>query len=112
MDREQFEEFLKAVKDLAERVGVPKDRVATFMRDVPGAPPSNPRSAEPTMWRAKDLAAFLQVSVSWVYKHTEAGDIPYHRKHGVVRYEPDEIRAWLKDRGDARAKVFHLKRGG
>ena len=70
------------------------------------------RVPDASMWRAKDLAAFLKVSLSWVYKRTEAGDIPCHRKHGVVRYDPEEIRSWLKERGDCRAKVYPLRQRG
>ena len=43
-----------------------------------------------------DVAAFLQVSRSWVYQKAEAGLLPVIRLpgSGLLRFEPDTIRAF------------------
>jgi excisionase family DNA binding protein len=50
-------------------------------------------TSEP-LWTAKDVAAFLRVSPSWVYLHAEAGDLPSVRIGGLRRFVPDAIRAY------------------
>jgi excisionase family DNA binding protein len=50
-------------------------------------------SIEP-LWDAKDVANFLKVSRSWVYQHAEAGTLPSVKIGGLLRFAPDEIRAY------------------
>lgn len=49
--------------------------------------------AEP-LWDAKDVAAFLKVSRSWVYQHAESGTLPSVRIGGLRRFIPAQIRAY------------------
>ncbi|MSP93215.1 MAG: DNA-binding protein [Myxococcales bacterium] len=42
----------------------------------------------------KDVAEFLQMSPSWVYKRAEAGLLPVRRFGGRLRFAPGEIRAY------------------
>lgn len=58
-------------------------------------PGQNPSAVE-GLWNARDVAAFLNVSRSWVYLHTEAGDLPSLRFGGVVRFEREAIRAYAR----------------
>jgi hypothetical protein len=45
---------------------------------------------EPRIWKAKHLAEFMGVSISWVYKRTEAGaEDPIPRIPGVGRLSFD-----------------------
>jgi excisionase family DNA binding protein len=46
------------------------------------------------LWDANDVATYLKVSKTWVYQRVEAGLIPYHRIGGLVRFEPEEVRAF------------------
>ena len=57
----------------------------------------NPNSmpSEP-LWIAKQVAAYLQVSTSWVYMHAEAGTLPSVRIGGLRRFHPEEIRAYAR----------------
>lgn len=48
------------------------------------------------LWDAKDVAAFLKTSRSWVYMQAEAGKIPHRKFGGLVRFDEDEIRAWAR----------------
>ncbi len=43
------------------------------------------------IWDVNDVAAFLQVSTSWVYKQASAGALPIRRIGGLLRFLPDEI---------------------
>jgi excisionase family DNA binding protein len=45
-----------------------------------------------TLWNAKDVAAYLKCSESWVYKEAEKGTLPCMRYGGLLRFEPDAIR--------------------
>jgi excisionase family DNA binding protein len=50
--------------------------------------------SETVLWDAKDVAAFLKVSRSWVYRAVEANRIPSQRVLGsLLRFDPAEIRA-------------------
>jgi excisionase family DNA binding protein len=48
------------------------------------------------LWDAKDVAAFLKVSRSWVYLHAEAGTLPSVRIGGLRRFLPEQIRAFTR----------------
>jgi excisionase family DNA binding protein len=46
------------------------------------------------LWTAVDVAHFLQVSRSWVYQKAESGLLPCLRIGGLLRFDPDAIRAY------------------
>jgi excisionase family DNA binding protein len=48
----------------------------------------------------KELANWLRMSMVWVYKQAEKGALPFHRVGDSIRFDPEEIRAYLKDRKD------------
>ena len=52
------------------------------------------------LWSPTEVAAFLQVSRSWVYQKAEAGLLPVIRLPGssLLRFEPESIEAFA--RGD------------
>jgi excisionase family DNA binding protein len=64
--------------------------------DVQTEPQSNPDS----LWDANDVARYLKSSRSWVYHRAEAGELPCLRIGGLLRFEPDAIRAFA--RGESR----------
>jgi hypothetical protein len=54
----------------------------------------------PRIWKAQDIASFLRVSVSWVYKKTEAKSadpIPRIQGMGVIRCDTHSpaFREWI-----------------
>jgi hypothetical protein len=51
------------------------------------------------LWTAQDVASYLQASRSWVYQKAEAGLLPCRRICGLLRFEPEAVRAW--GRGEA-----------
>lgn len=61
--------------------------------------PLPPSDVGEPLWDAKDVAAFLKVSRSWVYLHAEDGTLPSVRIGGLRRFVPGEIRRFA--RGDA-----------
>lgn len=63
--------------------------------------------ADNRLWSAVDVAAYLQVSKSWVYHRAEAGTLPSLQIGGLIRFDPAAIRAWA--RGEP-AKVIKLGR--
>lgn len=63
------------------------------------------------LWDAADVAAFLKVSRSWVYKRCDAKEIPHIRKGGIVRFDPAKVRAWFEE-DEAGGRVISLVRGG
>ncbi len=52
-------------------------------------------SPEP-LWKASDVARFLSMSDSWVYKEAEAGRLPCLRLGAALRFRPEAIRRWLE----------------
>ena len=68
---------------------------------------------EEALWDARDVAAYLKTSRSWVYQRAEAGLLPSLRVGGLRRFEPAVIRAWARGETSAQAqatgaKVVHL----
>lgn len=48
--------------------------------------------------RPDELAKALGVAQVTVYSWCRRGLIPHHRLEGVIRFDPDEIEEWLKER--------------
>ncbi len=48
------------------------------------------------LWDAQDVARYLKVSRSWVYHRAEAGKLPHLRVGGLLRFQPDRIRAFAQ----------------
>ncbi len=61
------------------------------------------------LWNAKDVAAYLRVSRSWVYLHSEDGTLPSVRIGGLRRFIPAQIRAYAA--GEAAACVVLKGKG-
>lgn len=62
------------------------------------------------LWTVQDVAHYLGVSVSWVYQHVAAGDLPYRRIGGLVRFFPDDVRAYARGERPGGAPVLPLRR--
>lgn len=65
-----------------------------------------------SLWDVRDVMRYLKASRSWVYLKAEAGILPSLRIGGLLRFEPEAIRAFA--RGEARpgASVLPLRRKG
>ena len=48
------------------------------------------------LWDARDVARYLKASRSWVYQKAEAGLLPSLRIGGLLRFEPEVVRAWSR----------------
>jgi excisionase family DNA binding protein len=48
------------------------------------------------LWDARDVAAYLKLSRSWVYQASAAGVLPSVRFGSRLRFHPDVIRAWAR----------------
>ena len=48
------------------------------------------------LWNVKDVAAFLDVPVSWVYLHVADNSIPHHKIGRYVKFNAGEIAAWVQ----------------
>jgi excisionase family DNA binding protein len=46
----------------------------------------------------KGLASRLAMSVPWVYKQVEKGSLPFVRLGEAIRFDPEEIGAYLQTR--------------
>ena len=62
------------------------------------------------LWNARDVAAYLKVSRSWVYQKADEGRLPYRRIGNLIRFEPATIRAWVTG-SDQAASSEHAKGG-
>ncbi|HYD40081.1 MAG TPA: helix-turn-helix domain-containing protein [Anaeromyxobacter sp.] len=71
--------------------------------------PTIPTPPDDRLWTVKDVARYLGVSASWVYQHVAAGELPYRRIGGLVRFFPEDVRAYA--RGEpASSPVLPLRR--
>lgn len=46
----------------------------------------------------QQVAIWLNMSRVWVYKQAEKGLLPFHRVGDAIRFDPEEIRAYLNER--------------
>lgn len=66
------------------------------------APHATTHPSEP-LWTAEDVAAFLRVSLSMVYKLRRTGALPAIRVGALFRFQPDAVRAFAGAEEVARA---------
>ena len=63
------------------------------------ARPSSRSATDPTtLLTAREVAALLQVPISWIYEHTRkrgSGRIPHVKLGKYLRFEPESIREFL-----------------
>ena len=51
------------------------------------------REASEALWDARDVATFFKASRNWVYQQAELGKIPCVRIGGLLRFDPEKIKA-------------------
>lgn len=68
----------------------------------------SPAEQDHALWDAQDVAAYLKVSRSWVYQRVEAGQLPYLRIGGLLRFDPATIRAYARGEQPVQARVVSL----
>lgn len=71
--------------------------------DTPHAASSENRRVPDPLWTAEDVAAFLRVSLSMVYKLRRQGSLPAVRVGALFRFQPDTVRAFARNDEVARA---------
>ncbi len=64
------------------------------------------------LWDAVDVATYLKTSRSWVYQHVARNELPHLRVGGLLRFDPEAIRAFARGQMPSKARVipFTLKR--
>ena len=60
------------------------------------------------MLTVKELSAWLNIKSSTLYLWVSENKIPCRRIHGLVRFEPEAIQAWLKGFETSHGKPFIL----
>jgi excisionase family DNA binding protein len=50
------------------------------------------------LWDARDVAAYLKASRSWVYHQAEAGQLPCLKIGGLLRFDPEVIKRLVRSR--------------
>ena len=65
------------------------------------------------MLTIKELSAWLNIKSSTLYLWVSQNKIPCRRIHGLIRFEPEAIQAWLNTFGKASGKplLFHTRHG-
>ena len=61
------------------------------------------------MLTVKELSAWLNIKESTLYLWVSKNKIPCRRIHGLVRFEPEAIQAWLKSFETSPGKPFSLQ---
>lgn len=61
--------------------------------------PPAPVPSDDVLWDVGDVARYLKVSRSWVYHRAEAGGFPLRRVGGLLRFDPEAVKAFA--RGEA-----------
>lgn len=53
------------------------------------------------LWDVSQVATYLHVSESWVYKLVAARGIPFQRLGRLIRFRKEQIDGWLATRGSS-----------
>lgn len=56
------------------------------------------QQADDCLWDVRSVAEYLNVSASWVYHAVGAGLLPHMKVGALVRFDPGEVRAWVRRR--------------
>lgn len=73
---------------------------------------SEKRDTLPDMlWDVHNVAHYLQVSESWVYRKARADALPHFYIGALLRFSPEQIRAFAEKRRPVGAKVLSIKKG-
>jgi excisionase family DNA binding protein len=56
----------------------------------------------------QQVATWLNMSITWVYKQVEKGLLPFHRVGGTIRFAPSEIQSYLNGNRNIR-KTYEAK---
>ena len=56
--------------------------------------------SDDSLWTPADVARYLKASRSWVYEKGEAGILPSLRIGGLLRFDPAEVRAFVRGERD------------
>jgi excisionase family DNA binding protein len=55
---------------------------------------ANAPDPDASLWTVEEVRRYLRVSRSWVYGAAARGEIPSLRIGGLLRFDPDAVRAW------------------
>ncbi len=64
------------------------------------------------LWTADDVAAYLQMSKSWVYDASARGELPSRSFANRLRFIPEEIRDWAIGKRPGGAQIVPLSAVG
>jgi|CXWL01.1.fsa_nt_gi excisionase family DNA binding protein len=89
-----FADALDALASDIARLDIQTDRATRLpSREVPL------QTASDGLWNAGEVAKFLKVSLSWVYKESQSGRLPTRRVGALIRFSPDAIRSYSRSPG-------------
>lgn len=54
--------------------------------------------ADPAVMTVEQLAEYVGIHTTTIYRLAEGGKIPYFRMGSVYRFRPDELDLWMKNR--------------
>ena len=61
------------------------------------------------LWSANDVARYIKASRSWVYHQAEAGKLPHLRDGGVLRFDPEAVKAFVHGQAAGGGKVLSMR---
>ncbi|HYI02846.1 helix-turn-helix domain-containing protein [Hyalangium sp.] len=89
---------------------VSEEKKSSVVAQVSPVGHPQPCSEQPlveALWDVRGLAAYLNVSTSWVYQRVATRTIPCVHLGAAVRFIPEDIRAWL--RGERGGQVVRIR---
>lgn len=106
----------EALDTLADAVDVPEASLRpAALPQASAAPEASPGPAAPLeapvvggdkLWKVADVANFVGASESWVRHAAAGGKLPCMRLGGLLRFQPDAIRAYARGQAPSPARVL------
>jgi excisionase family DNA binding protein len=57
---------------------------------------ANAPGPDDALWTVEEVRGYLRVSRSWVYGAAARGELPSLRIGGLLRFDPQVVRAWAR----------------
>lgn len=73
--------------------------------------PATPLRPIESLWTVADVAAFLKASRRWVYQRVESGELPHLKLGGLIRFDPEAVRAFVLGAPVPCARVVPIRSG-
>lgn len=65
-----------------------------------------------SLWTVDDVCTYLKASRSWVYERAASAELPSTKLRGLLRFEPEVVRAFARGEGTKGGRIVLMQPAG